>query len=311
MNCLYHFFLLVFFFPLLGIAQSNTIHGVVVDQDNKQSIPYASIGIKESPYGTVADSAGNFTLIADSKLNDQTDSVIFSAVGYQRLSMSLGSLSHSNNQVILFPATNLLSTIKINIKSPSIKTYGKSSAMLIFAPRLYKAIPKESDEKGREQATILKVDKDIILYELSLRTGSFKNVEKMKVRMNVYDVEDGIPNALIIRNDIIFDIYPDTLRKVEMPAPRIIDLRDYNIRLQGYTEIAVGIEVLNIDYIHEDSVKTVFIVPSSPNPLKSSFYRLKSQAPWEKLKASNLMLKLEAILIKERDVQTEGKSSIL
>src|SRR5690606_13078381 len=44
--------------------------------------------------------------------------------------------------------------------------------------------------------------------------------------------------------------------------------------------------------------------------LKSSFYRLKSQAPWEKVNTSNLMVKLEAAVIKKGDIQIEEKDSI-
>lgn len=310
MKYLYCIVFITYLFPLSVIAQSVNVSGSVINQNNKVGIPFVSIGIKTSSYGTVADSSGNFQLLYDSKVISQTDSVIFTAVGYNRLAVELKSLATANNQVILSPDPNLLSAVTISIKSPSIKTYGKSSAMLILAPSLYKAIPKESDEKGREQAMILKVDKDIFLRELVLNAGWFKNVENIKFRMNIYDVKEGMPDARIIEKDVVFDIHPDTIRKIGMVEPRTIDLRKYNIRLQGYKEIAVGIEMLDIDYVHKDSVKTVFFIPSAPNPLKSSFYRLKSQSAWEKLNTSNLMLKLEASVIKKGDVQVEEKDSL-
>lgn len=309
MKYLYCISFIVFLFPLSSIAQPVNVSGSVINQNNNEGVPFVSIGIKNSSYGTVADSVGNFQLSYDSKLTSQTDSVIFTAVGYNRLALELKSLSTANNQAVLSPDPNMLSAVTISIKSPAIKTYGKSSAMLILAPSLYKAIPKESDEKGREQAMILKVDKDIFLRELVLNAGWFKNVENIKFRMNIYDVKKGIPDARIIEKDVVFDIHPDAIRKIGMLEPRTIDLKEYNIRLQGYKEIAVGIEVLDIDYIHEDSVKTVFFVPSAPNPLKSSFYRLKSQSSWEKLNTSNLMLKLEASVIKKGDIQIEEKDS--
>jgi len=310
MKYLYCIFLIAFLFPLSTTAQTLNVKGSIINENSKEGISFVSIGIKNSSYGTVADSAGNFQLFFDSKLTSQTDSVIFTAIGYKRLAVELKSLSNTNNQVILVPDPNLLSEVTISIKSPSIKTYGKSSAMLIVAPSLYKAIPKESDEKGREQAMILKVDKDIFLRELILNAGWFKNIENIKFRMNVYDVKEGTPDTRIIEKDVVFDVYPDDVRKVGMLEPRTIDLKDYNIRIQGYKEIAVGIEILDVNYVHEDSVKTTFFIPSAPNPLKSSFYRLKSQSFWEKLNTSNLMLKLEASVIKKGDVQIEEKDSI-
>jgi len=297
-------------FPLAVSAQTLNINGRVINPDRREGVPFVSIGIKNSSYGTVADSAGNFQLAFNSALTSQTDSVIFTAVGYKRLALELKNLSNANNQVVLTTGSNLLSEVAISVKSPSIKTYGKSSAMLIVAPSLYKTIPKESDEKGREQAMILKVDKDIFLRQLIVNAGWFKNVESIKFRMNVYDVKKGIPDARIIDKDVVFDVRPDAVRQVGMIQPRSIDLKDYNIRIQGYKEIAVGIEILNINYIHDDSLKTVFFISSAPNPLKSSFYRLKSQSSWEKLNNSNLMVKLEVSVIKKGDVQIEETDSI-
>lgn len=310
MKYFYCIFFIAYLFSSSASAQSLSINGVVINQDNQEGIPFVSIGIKNSFYGTVADSIGNFQLHFDSKLTSQTDSVIFTAIGYKRLAVELKNLSKANNRMVLTPDPNLLSAVTINMKSPSIRTYGKSSAMLIVAPSLYKSIPKESDEKGREQAMILKVDKDIFLQELVLNAGWFKNIENIKFRMNVYDVKKGIPDARIIEKDVVFDIHPDAIRQIGMIQPRSIDLKDYNIRLQGYKEIAVGIEILDINYIDQDSVKTAFFVPSAPNPLKSSFYRLKSQSPWEKLNTSNLMLKLEASVVKKGDIQIEEEDSI-
>lgn len=307
---LYYILFITFFFPFLVLAQSANISGSIINQNDKEGIPYVSIGIKNSAYGTVADSSGNFHLTFDTKAIPQTDSVVFTAIGYNRLAIELKSLRNANNQIALSPDFNMLSAVNISVKSPAIKTYGKSSAMLIVAPSIYKAIPKESDEKGREQAMVLKVDKDILLQELVLSAGWFKNVESVKFRMNIYDVKKGMPDMRITEKDVVFDIYPDTVRKVGMLEPRTIDLKDYNIRIQGYKEIAVGIEILNVNYIHKDSAKAVFFIPSAPNPLKSSYYRLKSQSSWEKLNTSNLMLKLEASVIKKEDIQIEEQDSL-
>jgi len=263
MKC-HFFFAIIWLLPLYGVGQTLNLNGKVLSHENRDGVPYVSIGIKDSPYGTVADSVGIFRLVYDGKVITESDSVIFTTIGHKRTAKTIREL-YSDNQVVLCPDSNFLSTVKISVKAPILKTYGKNSSRIIVSPSLYKSIPKESDELGREQATILKIDKDVLLHELSLSSLGTKNVERLKFRINIYDVKNHMPNKRIIEKDISFDVYPDRMPRIGMPKPRIIDLKPFGIRIKGYKEIAIGIELLDVNYIQKDTLKTVFFVSSSPN----------------------------------------------
>lgn len=72
-------------------AYSQVFHGVVRDQNTKQFIPFASIYIVDLEIGTIADSAGRFSLVNSLP---KTIKVKFSASGYESklLTMELTSL---------------------------------------------------------------------------------------------------------------------------------------------------------------------------------------------------------------------------
>lgn len=272
-------------------AQSLLFKGNTVDQQNSLPVPYVSIGIVNKPIGTVSDSLGRYTLSYLQSEVKTTDSIAFSAIGYKRVSMDWNTFLKSGRMVKLSESTNLLKSVSIKANPGKLKNYGRSSASIIFFPAMYKNIPKTSDDKGREQAAILKIDKDIFLRKLSFSI-SRKNFKKIKLRLNIYDVRDGLPAQSILHKDVVFEVAGNT--KVGMQAPESIDLKPYQIYIQGRKEIAVALAILELEPREGDTSKTAFFIPSFPGPLRSSLYRMKGEAQWQKVSNSNLLVAVEA-----------------
>ena len=272
-------------------AQSVLFKGNTVDQQNSLPVPYVSIGIVNKPIGTVSDSLGRYTLSYLQSEVKSTDSIAFSAIGYKRVSMDWNTFLKSGRMVKLSESTNLLKSVSIKANPGKLKNYGRSSASIIFFPAMYKNIPKTSDDKGREQAAILKIDKDIFLRKLSFSI-SRKNFKKIKLRLNIYDVRDGLPAQSILHKDVVFEVAGNT--KVGMQAPESIDLKPYQIHIQGRKEIAVALAILELEPREGDTSKTAFFIPSFPGPLRSSLYRMKGEAQWQKVSKSNLLVAIEA-----------------
>lgn len=272
-------------------AQSGSLKGNTVDQRNSLPVPYVSIGIINKPIGTISDSLGRYTLSYLQSEVKSTDSIAFSAVGYRSVRMDWDTFLKIGQLVKLDESPHLLESVNIKAKPGKLKNYGRSSAGIIFFPAMYKNIPKSSDEKGREQAAILKIDKDIFLRKLSFSI-SRKNFEKIKLRMNIYEVRDGLPGQSILHKDVVFEVAGST--KVGMQAPESIDLKPYQIHIQGRKEIAVALAILELKPREGDTSKTAFFIPSFPGPLRSSLYRMKGEAQWQKVSKSNLLVSIEA-----------------
>lgn len=276
-------------------SQSSIINGIVTEERTNLPVLYVSIGIKNKPIGTVSDALGRYSLTYNRTDIANSDSIIFSAVGYRSLKLSWADFLKTEKSVKLSESPQLLETVNIKAQHSQIKNYGRSRASLVFFPAMYKNIPKHSDEKGREQATILKIDQNVFLRKLSFGINR-RGFKKIKLRMNIYSVKQGIPDQSILSKDVVFDIQGTT--EIGMPRAETIDLLPYRIHIKGQKEIAVSLAVLDLEPLTADSTKPAFFIPSFPVPLKSSLFRIKGEAEWQKVSASYLLVALEVSSIK-------------
>ncbi|KAA8482938.1 alpha/beta fold hydrolase [Arcticibacter tournemirensis] len=284
-------------------AQSKTLNGVTIDGQTGLPLPYVSIGIKNKPIGTVSDSIGQYSLSHAGTDIDNKDSIFFSAVGYRSVKMDWNSFIAKEKIVKFYQSPQMLEVVNVKAKPGQIKTYGRSNASIIFFPAMYKSIPKYSDEKGREQATILKIDQDVFLRRLSFKINR-RTFRKIKFRMNIYSVKAGLPDQSILHKDVVFDVNGTT--ETRAPRSESIDLRPYHIHIKGQKEIAVSLAILNLEPLPGDSTQATFFIPSFPGPLRSSLYRIKAEAPWQKVSKSYLLVELEASSIKNSKDDTPG-----
>jgi len=297
---------LFLFFNRKASAQIQNHTGKVINETSRLSVPYVSIGIKNKAIGTVSDSLGHYKLSYREAEVSNADSIVFSSVGYETVRMSFDDFLKADKIIALKEIPQMLKTVGINAKSGKIKSYGRWSANLIFFPAMYKTIPKYSDEKGREQALILKVDRDIYLRKLNLRINR-RHFAALKLRLNIYDVKDGFPDRSLLNRDLIFDIAGSSA--VGMPAVESIDLRNYQIQLKGRKEIAVSLSVVDTQALPGDTSTQAFYIPSFPSPLRSSFYRMKSEALWQKVSNSQLLVGIEASVFKNaKDSESKEES---
>lgn len=88
----------------IGAHAQSAITGTVKNQDNK-TIPYCSIGIKDSKTGTITDGNGNYKLeIPDEAKNKE---IIFAAAGYSDKSIPANDLKTNSNIVMDYKVTNI------------------------------------------------------------------------------------------------------------------------------------------------------------------------------------------------------------
>ena len=80
------FLLLLFLLPVMNTFGQQTITGKVVDAENNEALPGASILIKSTTTGTIADANGNFSISADNE-----DILVISFIGYETREITVGN----------------------------------------------------------------------------------------------------------------------------------------------------------------------------------------------------------------------------
>ncbi len=110
------FIIILSFSNLTSIAQSKSvISGVVKNQENDESLPYASITLLNYAIGTISNEEGEFDFyIPKSK---QNDTISISFIGFNTHLIPVRNIK-SPLEIRLTPATNLLDEIIISQLSP-------------------------------------------------------------------------------------------------------------------------------------------------------------------------------------------------
>lgn len=308
MKIIHAFILTSFLLSALNVyAQSEVLSGKTINAITKQPVPFVSIGVKNKAIGTVSDSLGHYLLSYRSEEISKTDSIFFSAIAFQRVKMDFAQFLDGSKAISLKELPLTLNTVKITAVPRKMKSYGRWSASLLFFPGMYKTVPQFSDEKGREQATILKIDPDVFLRKLNFAI-SRRHFQKIKLRLNIFSVSKGIPDRSLLDKDVVFDISGSSLPG--MPKAESIDLRPYQIAIKGRKEIAVSLSILDLEPLSGDSSRQAFFIPSFPNPLRSSLYRMKSESSWQKVASSHLLIGLEASTMKTNIADSQQEESL-
>lgn len=119
---------------------------------------------------------------------------------------------------------------------------------------------------------IINLNKDCFCndFNFNIKTNYFSLV---KFRLNIYDVENDLPNNLLLKDDIIFDVKDEQLGWVK------IDLKKYNILLEGKNKVAVTLQWIESKQARK---RNFFSIPLSyPSIGHTLVYRNKSQAEWK------------------------------
>ena len=87
-------FVFLLLLPLLSRAQETRITGRVVDAKTRQPVPFASIGLRNSGAGTLANENGDFQLVVTESIKH--DSMIVMTLGYERYAAIIESESSQN-----------------------------------------------------------------------------------------------------------------------------------------------------------------------------------------------------------------------
>ncbi|MEJ8757375.1 carboxypeptidase-like regulatory domain-containing protein [Pontibacter sp. H259] len=211
-----------------AIGQSVSIKGLV--KAGKEPIPYVNIGIKQKGIGAAATEEGRFTLTLPG--NHLQDTLTFSAVGYQELSVPFQVILATNQQefILTEKATSLKEVVVTNRKT-KIRKIGITSRNPFVHGTSQARDPNDIAELGK----FFKLnDKPSDLLAVSLYLRSEK-IDSATMRINFYENAKGDPGERLVEKSII--------KRLPMRKGWVtIDLADYAIVVDK--DFFIGFEYL-------------------------------------------------------------------
>jgi len=281
--------LLFLVFTTLTLKAQVKVQGQIIDVDTKKAIPFATIGVKNRIIGTVADSAGKFQLQFSLDSIGSNNPIIVSCIGYNSLQINSPNLEETQQIVALSPSVTLLNQVAVKPPKFKVKTFGRTGSSAFMSTKMISEHNHTSDELGKEIGTVINIDKNCRLTAFNMHV-IFNHFNNVKFRLNIYSVKNGLPDTLIIKDNILLDVGHVRQKWIN------VDLTEYQIYLGGYDKVAVAIQWLK-SKAGDDPQKS-FNVAAVPAIGHSILFRDKSQANWLKV-GGNLSMNFTANVYKE------------
>ncbi len=251
----------LFNFSLFGQI---TVSGIIKDAKTKESIPYVNIGIMNKKKGTVSNENGGFTLEIPSELIK--DTIKISSIGYESkifISKDFITKLKENQVVELSEKATALNEVTVTNKKLKEKVLGNKTKSKMMRGGFRNA------ELGNELGIKIKVKKNPTHIKKFHANITSNTGEKMKFRLNLYDIKNGLPNKRITNENIIFNIDAQE-------GAFTLNLSDYDIVVEDDF-------FLTVELIKNEENKESEVFFSAGLLGNATISRLTSQAEWEKL----------------------------
>lgn len=261
----------------------------IIDATTKTPIPFATIGVKNRIIGTVADSIGRFQLSISTDSIGPKNPLIVSCIGYTSLEINARDIKNAQQIIALSPSVNYLNQVTVKPAKVKVKTFGRTGSSAFMSTKMISEHNHTSDELGKEIGTVISIDKNCRLTAFNMHV-IFNHFDNVKFRLNIYSVKDGLPDTLIIKDNILLDVGHVRQKWIN------VDLTKYQIYLEGYEEVAVAIQWLK-STTGNDPQKS-FNVAAVPAIGHHILFRDKSQSTWLKV-GGNLSMNFAAEVYKD------------
>jgi hypothetical protein len=256
-------YLIIFLSCQVTLFSQTVVTGTVIDRSTKKPIPFASIGIKGTVYGTVCDENGIFNL--NIKTYTEKDTIKIAAIGYQSKSSAMANIVSLNNSV------TELSASAVQLHEVVIKP-GKTIRKVLGNKKYNTNIScnftgVEGNYKGAEAAIKANNKKDRLVWLEDFNFYLMKNAfaDSVTFRLNFYTVSaEGLPQENILKKPVIF--------KTAVKRGIVkVDLIPHNISITG--DFFMSLECL------EDNMQKEML-SFSGSISGPSFFKVATFGPW-------------------------------
>lgn len=199
----------VFFFCAItsSVCSQVILEGKVVDQDSKQPIPFANIGIAKANVGTVSNQDGSFLLRIPA--HHAQDSITFSSLGFRRVTLFIPSLEKPRELIVqLEEKPRLLREVYVIGKKTKARTFSLGNTSM-------KGGTMEPDTlyAGRSVALLIEnqdpqPDQEFPLYLQSARIRILRSnlsLTRFRLRVNEMDEQTGLPGNDLLQRSVVVE----------------------------------------------------------------------------------------------------------
>jgi len=196
------------------------ISGIIKSTDSEEALAYANIGILGQGVGTVSNENGLFKLQINEK--HYQDSLKISIIGYKsRTFLVQDFVTEIERESIIYLAEKVMELNEVVVTNRKLKnrTLGNRTTSKIISDGF------DSDQLGNEAGLVIKIKRSPT-YVQSFHASIAKNEhEKLKFRLNFYNLKDGLPHENILKENIIVT---STIKSGMLS----VDLKKYDIIME-------------------------------------------------------------------------------
>lgn len=227
------FVILYFVFSGLISAGQIRIEGILLNAEDNTPIPFANIGILDTRTGTISNEDGTFEILIPASL--ATDTLLFSALGFEKKSIHIPSLKSRKDLVItLREQTTILKNVVVRSKRRKPARSFEMGNILYNSGSIY------VDSIAAGSAMALLIENRHPTFNPALTVPFFVRRAKLRISYNTFDnfkvrlrflsvnVATGLPDKDLFHENIVvtsgirkgwvtFDLSPYNIR-IDQPA---------------------------------------------------------------------------------------------
>jgi hypothetical protein len=232
--------LLVFLLLPALVRAGAPVSGRVADAANGEPLPYVTVVVKGKEIGVISDREGRFEIRGRTDIST-ADSVVFSHVGFETLTRTVGELTGGQDIRLRQGTYDIEPIVVTNRRSRLVKLGHSASGTGMVQVGWYDELGlddgAEKNSADHEGGVPIRIrhDSDILSFAMRIRQNGY---ERALFRLSFYSLEDNTPGELIVHRDIRFELADRTTGLFG------VDLTPYGIRLAGGQEILVTLTLL-------------------------------------------------------------------
>jgi hypothetical protein len=212
--------LLLFILFIPGIVFCQSFKGMVLTNETRRGIGFVNVGIIGKNVGTVTDQLGNFSLVIDSRYDN--DSLRFSLIGYEPRSYLVRAFREDSvKEILLKPKMYNLDEVKV--------TYHRARSIRLGVPVVSDQLKSgfADNELGSELGIKVETNGRVRLEDINLNVATC-TYDSVTYRLNIYQCLDEDEYVNILQKPIYVTFSNDKIKQAIT-----LDLKKYSIIIEG------------------------------------------------------------------------------
>jgi hypothetical protein len=258
------------FMTITRVEDITELHGVILDGNTEEALPYANIYVVKSGKGAISNEIGQFTV--DVSALAENDTIRFQYIGYKTRGITLGDLQRMDAVLLSEEIINLSELIVFG-DVPDLKTIVKN--ILVYKDSNYRKTTSKKQSFMREREVA-----DLSNFKLKFKKSSIDELG----RETIQDIEDRTPDLVTSYTDFLGNVYLSN-SEVDSVKPKIDPIRLVALK-EDYLDDLAELEKLFENVLADTEEDEYWKVKSGIFGQKLDFDEEVEESPFDSLKES-------------------------